>query len=196
MVNYQEMRVHLTDTQLNKLKFATKNKRVTFPNDTPKIHKPFSSTFFLHISSNYATKESFNFIGEIKQLNTYCKFIISFDFTSLFTNISLEKTINIAIDTIFEIYPNVNFTRKELQKLFKIATSETQFIFNHEINDQIDGASTGFPLSPILANLFMGYHKKDWREKAQVAKPKFYIRYVDDIFAMFQSELDVELFHT
>ena len=161
MVNYQEMRVHLTDTQLNKLKFATKNKRVTFPNDTPKIHKPFLSTFFLHISSNYATKESLYFIGEIKQLNTYCKFIISFDFTSLFTNISLEKTINIATDTIFEIYPNVNFTRKELQNLFKIATSETQFIFNHEINDQIDGVSTGSPLSPILANLFMGYHKKD-----------------------------------
>ena len=36
-------------------------------------------------------------------------------------------------DTIFENYPTVKFTRKELQKLFKIATSETQFIFNNEI---------------------------------------------------------------
>ena len=54
----------------------------------------------------------------------------------------------------------------------------------------------GSPLAPILANLFMGYHEKDWIEKAQVAKPTFYKRYVDDIFAMFESELDAETFHT
>ena len=107
------------------------------------------------------TYKSFTFIEEIKQLHTYGKFLISFDVTSLFTNILLEETINIAIDAIFENYPNVKFTRKELQMLFKIATSETQFIFNNEIYDQIDGVSMGSSLAPILANLFMGYHEKD-----------------------------------
>ena len=97
----------------------------------------------------------------MKQLNTYGKFLISFDVTSLFTNIPLEETINIAVGTIFENYPNVKFTRKELQKLFKIATSETHFIFNNEIYDQIDGDSMGSHLAPILANLFMSYHEKD-----------------------------------
>ena len=42
----------------------------------------------------------------------------------------------------------------------------------------------------------MGYHEKDSIEKAQVAKPTFYKRYVDDIFAVFESELDAETFHT
>ena len=51
-------------------------------------------------------------------------------------------------------------------------------------------------LAPILANLFMGYHEKDWEEKAQVMKPIFYKRYVNDIFAVFESELDAETFHT
>ena len=41
----------------------------------------------------------------------------------------------------------------------------------------------------------MGYHEKDWI-KAQVARPTFYKRYVDDIFAVFESELDAEIFHT
>ena len=50
-------------------------------------------------------------------------------------------------------------------------------------------------LDPILANLFMGYHEKDWEEKAQVMKPIFYKRYVNDIFAVFESELDAETFH-
>ena len=84
------------------------------------------------------------------------KFLISFDVTSLFTNIPLQEAINFAIDTIFENYPNVNFTGKEFQNLFKIATSETHFIFNNEIYDQIDGALMGSCLTPILANLFMG----------------------------------------
>ena len=46
----------------------------------------------------------------------------------------------------------------------------------------------GSPLAPILANLFMGYHEKDWIEKTQVAKPTFYKRY--------ESELDADPFHT
>ena len=54
----------------------------------------------------------------------------------------------------------------------------------------------GSPLAPILANLFMGYHGKDWIEKAQVAKPTFHKRYVDNIFVVFESELDAETFHT
>ena len=52
--------------------------------------------------------------------------------------------------------------------------------------------------TPILANLFMGYHEKNWIENAPVVKPTFCKRYVDDIFATFQSELelDAETFYT
>ena len=42
----------------------------------------------------------------------------------------------------------------------------------------------------------MGYHEKDSIEKAQVAKPTCYKRYADDIFLVFESELDAETFHT
>ena len=38
----------------------------------------------------------------------------------------------------------------------------------------------GSPLAPILANLFMDYHEKDWIENAQVVKATFYKRYVDN----------------
>ena len=63
-----------------------------------------------------------------------------------------------------------------------MTTSETRFIFNNEIYDQISGVSMGSLLAPILANLFMGYYEKDWIEKAQVTKPIFYKTYVDVIF--------------
>ena len=50
-------------------------------------------------------------------------------------------------------------------------------------------------IDPILANLFMGYYEKDWIKKAQVSEPTFYKRYVDDIFAVFEFEIDAETFH-
>ena len=114
-----------------------------------KLTQYLGSLLSQHIPSNYATKDSFTFIEKIKQLNTYGKFLISFDVISLFTNIPLEETINIAIDTIFENYPNVKFTRKELQTLFKITTSQTDFILNNELCDQINGVSMGSPLAHI-----------------------------------------------
>ena len=51
---------------------------------------------------NNTTKQSFTFIEENKQLNTYGKFLIYFDVNSLFANIPLAESINIAIETIFE----------------------------------------------------------------------------------------------
>ena len=115
-----------------------------------KLAQYLGSFFSPHISSNYAIKE-------IKQLRIYRKFFITFDVTSLFTNIPLEKAINIATDAIFENHPHVEFTRKEFQKLFKKTTSEAYFIFNNEIYDQIDGVLMASLLAPILANPFMGY---------------------------------------
>ena len=77
-----------------------------------KLAQYLGSLLSPHIRSNYAAQDNFTFIKEIKQVNTYDKFLMSFDVTSLFTNIPLEETINIAIDTIFENYPNIIFTRK------------------------------------------------------------------------------------
>ena len=52
----------------------------------------------------------------------------------------------------------------------------------------------GSPLALILANLFVVYHERDQIEKAQVAKPTFCKRYVDNIFAVFESELAAETY--
>ena len=76
------------------------------------------------------------------------------------------------------------------------STSEAHFIFNNEIYDQIDGISMGSPVALILATLFIGCNGKYWIEKAEVVKPTFCKRYVDDIFAMFESKLDAETFYT
>ena len=64
----------------------------------------------------------------------------------------------IAINIIFNHNPNLNIIRKELRKLFLLATSQTHFILNSKFYNQIDGVTMGFPLGPVLANIFMGFH--------------------------------------
>ena len=39
----------------------------------------------------------------------------------------------------------------------------------------------GSPLGPVLANLFMDYHKKEWLQEFGKGKFLMYKRYVDDI---------------
>ena len=46
----------------------------------------------------------------------------------------------------------------------------------------------GSPLTPVVANLLMGFHDQNWIEQATNVKSIFYKRNVDDIFAVFESE--------
>ena len=95
-----------------------------------------------------------------------------------------------AINLIFNPNPNLNITRKELKKLFLFATSQTHFIFNSKFYNQIDGVAMGSPLAPVLANIFMGFHESKWLSEYNLNKPKFYLRYVDDILAAFDNKQD------
>ena len=45
----------------------------------------------------------------------------------------------------------------------------------------------GSPLGPALANLFMGYNEQKWLESDHGRLVKFYRRYVDNIFCVFEN---------
>ena len=85
--------------------------------------------------------------------------MVSYDISSLFGNILLNKIIDLGICIIFGINQSMNIPKTQLKKLFVFATSQTHVLFNNEIYDQTDGVTIGSPLGPALANLFMGYHE-------------------------------------
>ena len=135
--------------------------------------------------------DTFCFVfSQIKNANLSRKFFVSYNVTSLFTNIPLQETIHIAIKLIFKHNPNLNITKKELKKLSLFATSQTHFIFNRKFYNQTDGVAMVSPLALVLANIFMGFHKSKWFNEYNLNKPKFYLRYVDDILAAFDNEQD------
>ena len=48
----------------------------------------------------------------------------------------------------------------------------------------------GYPLAPVLAKISMAFYKCKWLNEFNLNKPKFYLRYVDDILAAFDNEQD------
>ena len=126
---------------------------------TPKTHKVNYdlSRFLCDILSpvvpdDYSRKYNFSFISQIKNVNRSRKFLVSYSETSLFTNIPLQETIDIAINLIFNHNSNLNITEKEL-----FAISQTHFLFNGIFYNRIDGVAMISPLVPVVANFSMGF---------------------------------------
>lgn len=70
------------------------------------------------------------------------------------------------------------------------------FLLNGSFYDQVVGVAMGSPLAPILANLFLGHHEGKWLSEYNGEPPIFYKRYVDDIIALFNNELEADNFLT
>lgn len=147
-----------------------------------------------HIPSEFCCTDSFSFVRELQSLTTNDKFMVSYDVESLFTNIPLKESIELAIQYILNGNPTLKLTQNELKELFVIATSESHFIFNSSLYDQIDGVAMGSPLAPVLANLFMAHHEREWLDNYD-GNILFYRRYVDDTFCLFNTEDDANSFY-
>ena len=130
------------------------------------------------------------FVYQIKNVNLSRKYIVSYNLTSLFTNISLQETIHIAIKLIFKHNPNLNITKKELKKLSLFATSQTHFIFNSQFYNQIDGVAIVSPLVLVLTNIFIGVYGSKWLNEYNLNKRNFCLRYVNNVLAAFDNEQD------
>ncbi|VDO51390.1 unnamed protein product [Schistosoma margrebowiei] len=102
--------------------------------------------------ATYTLKDPFQFADRLNRTNVADKFMVSFDVTSLFTNIPLLET----IDIICQNYDLLPLPAPEFKKLLLMCTTDVQFQFNNTIYRQIDSVAMGSPLGPILANIFMG----------------------------------------
>ena len=114
--------------------------------------------------------------------------MVSFDVASLCTNTPLKESIDLAVPYITEGNASLRFSKTELTKMFSIATSQTHFLFNGEVFDQIDGVALGSPLAPVLAYLFLGHYENIWFNRYHGPSVLFYRSYVDDTFCVFNTE--------
>ena len=95
----------------------------------------------------------------------------NFDISSLFTNILLDKAIDLFPDLVFNEtntlhyrYCSLNRTQfrhsHKSRKLLGFAFKENRFAFNGQLFDQIDDVAMGSPLGASIVNIFMSHLEK------------------------------------
>jgi hypothetical protein len=118
--------------------------------------------------------------------------MVSYDVTSLFTNVPLQETIDIIIERLYSdkaiLTPPF---KKIIFKRMLLLCSQGMFMHNDVWFRQVDGVAMGSPLAPSLANMFMAHVESialfDNTNTTPSHFPKLYVRYVDDCFALFDS---------
>ena len=118
--------------------------------------------------------------------------LVSFDVQSLFTNIPLKESIEIAADYVYHSDNSHKppFDRHIFTTLMHLATDGI-FQFQDSFYKMTDGIAMGNPLAPVLSNLIMGHLEKKLNDDKK--NVHFYARYVDDILAVFEDD-DSETF--
>ena len=119
---------------------------------------------------------------------------ISFDVSSLFTNVPLGPTLDFLkrklsnCDHVFPIDVNC------ILDLIELCTQNLYFEFNDIFYEQIFGMAMGNPLSPILANLFLEHVESELIPPFVGISPTLWVRYVDDILCLIPFNFDTNVF--
>ena len=88
-----------------------------------------------------------------------------------------------------------DLTKQDLYDLLSAAEKESYLILDNSLYRQVDGVH-GVLFKPIPSKCFLCHYEKERLDSCHVEfKPKLYKRYVDDIFAMFQSRDQVKKLH-
>ena len=96
-----------------------------------------------YLPSTYSISDTFSFVQQLNTIDLSSRFMVSFDIASLFTNIPLKESIDLAVSYITEGNTKLTFSKAELAKMFSIATSQPHFLLNGKVFDQIDGVAIG-----------------------------------------------------
>ena len=137
--------------------------------------------------NEFSLKNSYEFADQIRNQNVN-NYLVSYDVTSLFTNIPLEETINIILEKLFPTDITIfhGFDKANFRYLLKLAVMENYFVFDKVLYMQTDGMAMGSPLGPTFANIFMCHLEEQFFSNPTEFQPAYYRRYVDDTIVMFK----------
>jgi len=114
--------------------------------------------------NQYTVTDTFEFVNEVQSLEiNRDDILVSYDVTSLFTNVPLDETIQILADKAFSDdwfskTHELNLSRDQLIEILNAATKNQLFQYNGNLYEQTDGVAMGSPLGPLLTNVLFCLH--------------------------------------
>ena len=119
-----------------------------------KLTKYLDSLLKPFIPTEFSIKDTFDFVEKIRQFQLPERnYIISFDVTSLFTNIPLDATIQFICDFIPE--NALPISKTALSRLLYLSCKDILFSFDEQLFIQHDDMCMGSNLGPTMASFAM-----------------------------------------
>ena len=89
--------------------------------------------------------------------------MVSFEVKSLFTNVPLEKAIEITLEIIYERKEiNTSLSKKEMKQLLTLCTIIVHFTYNNTAYQQNDLVAMRSPPGSVLSGIFMVELENSW----------------------------------
>ena len=112
--------------------------------------------------------------------------MVSYDVSSLFTNVLFEETIHILADKAFandwfNQMHHLYLSKQDLIHLLEGETKDQLFMLNGQLYEQSNGVAMGSPLGPLLPNVLMCSIEETLDREGK--KPSYYRRYVNQASA-------------
>ena len=160
------------------------------PLPTYELAKTLNRIIYPYVPAESTLKSSSEFVDLLKSQGKR-GILASLDATSLFTNVPVEKTIDILSRYAYETdgMAPPEMPRHLMKSLLRLCTKKAPFISPRgEMFLQIDGVAMGSPLGVLFAQAYMTAVEE---EVLRDSKPYMYARYVDDIYVDVQSESEL-----
>lgn len=182
----------------------------TIPNQIPKGRPIISSVesesyaiskFIDYHLAPYATKHSsyvkntYDFLNKLGRCRANPdSLLVSLDVESLFTNISTELGIRAVTETFSKDPKPIH---KYIIKLLRLSLEGNDFTFNNKHYLQRSGTAMGAKYAPHYADICMAYWETLYWPRSKF-QPSLYLRYLDDIFILWEHPRDcfIEFFDT
>ncbi|CAF3761680.1 unnamed protein product [Rotaria socialis] len=155
------------------------------------LAKALSQILSTIIEKKNMIRDSFDFVKEVRTLSKdFSKHrMVSFDVSSLYTNVPINETIEIILNSLYVIQPIPPIIKRDdMKELLIFATKNSHFLFDGKVYDQIGGVSMGSPLAPLLAEIFLQEFERKNSSLLQELWIVYWKRYVDDIFVLLNSQ--------
>lgn len=112
----------------------------------------FYSYYWIPVSFQFAS-----YIHKLQRSNN-TEYLVTFDISSLFTNVAIDETMDICADYLYRgpLQP-LSFPENVFVQMMEMFSKSVSFSFNNIMHRKNDGLSMSNPLRPLRANIFFGF---------------------------------------